>query len=188
MKSHRNTRVGQIGTWLGLLLGVATVPAQAIDMGDASVQSMQGQRLRLAVPYGSAPGQRVPVMSISVASVEAPPGFTAPSPENFVISKPEHRNVIYLQSKEPVRAPSLKLVLNVADTQPTQVAYEVAVPPMKYAAATHTDAAPSAKNARRGAKRAAAGTRAARPLAANRSAKPSSASPARTGDALFKTR
>jgi hypothetical protein len=161
---------------LSLLFGVVALPANAIDMGDASVLSMQGQRLRVAVPYGSVPGQRVPVMSISVASVEVPEGHTVPAAAAFVISKPEHRNVIFLQSREAVTAPNLKLVLKVANSDTPQVAYDIAVPPMRWAPTQVADNNPKTSKARHGSSKR-------KPMAA---AAPRSAKAPAKANSLFK--
>lgn len=115
----------------GLLLNGAA--AYAVDLGNASVMSMQGQRLKIAVPYGSAPGERVPVMRFAVQSVEALDGRPAPAASDFVISQPEFRNVVYLQSREPVAASKVKLVLSVGNDSAKQVAYDLAIPPLAYA-------------------------------------------------------
>jgi hypothetical protein len=102
---------------------------QAIDLGDASVLSQQGQRLKIAVPFGSGPAERVPLLRFQVQSVEAGEGQSAPSARGFTISKPESRNVIFLQSAETITAPNLKLVLTIAGSPNRLVAYDIAVPP-----------------------------------------------------------
>lgn len=104
-------------------------PSQGIDMGDASVLSQQGQRLKIALPYGSHVAERVPLLRFEVQSVEAGVGQSAPSARGFTISKPESRNVIFLQSKETITASNLKLVLAVAGSPNKLVAYDIAVPP-----------------------------------------------------------
>jgi hypothetical protein len=121
-------RVGLIAAAL-----LAFAPVQAIDLGNASVMSMQGQRLKIAVPYGSDPGQKVSVGRFSINSIEVPAGQSAPQADDFVISKPESRNIVYFQSRYPVTAKNLKLVLNVADGEAKTVAYDIAIPPMQYA-------------------------------------------------------
>lgn len=112
---------------------LAFAPAQAIELGNASVMSMQGQRLKIAVPYGSAPGQKVSVGRFSINSIEAPAGQSAPAADDFVISQPESRNIVYFQSRYPVTAKNLKLVLNVADDDAKTVAYDITVPPLQFA-------------------------------------------------------
>ncbi len=107
--------------------------AYSLDLGDASVMSMQGQRLKIAVPYGSKPGEKVTVLRFSIDSVETNGAKQATLANDFVISQPEFRNVIYLQSRDPVNASQVKLVLNVADSPATQVAYNLVVPPLKFA-------------------------------------------------------
>ncbi len=116
------------------LLAPLAAAAHAIDLGDASVVSQQGQRLKVAVPFGSAPGEKVPVTRFSVAAVEVPVGHRIVSAEQFVISKPENRNVVFLQSREPVDASKVTLIVKVAQSDTAQVAYDLTVPPAKYAA------------------------------------------------------
>jgi hypothetical protein len=106
-----------------------SAPSQGIDMGDASVLSQQGQRLKVAVPYGSDVGEKFPLLRFEVRSVEAAAGQSAPVARDFTISKPESRNVIFLQSKEPITASNLKLVLAVAGSPGQLLAYDLAVPP-----------------------------------------------------------
>ena len=127
--------------------------ANSVDLGDASVMSMQGQRLKIAVPYGSKVGEKVPVLRFSIESVEGNGTRENIQTNNFVISQPEFRNVIYLQSRDPVTASNVKLVLNVADNPVQQVAYDLAIPPLKFAQAqlveVGTDKKPRAKLGKR---------------------------------------
>lgn len=150
MAAKPSFSIGRLRAAFGLIAALTSLPAGAIDMGDASVLSMRGQRLRVAVPYGSTPGQKVPVMAISVGSVEVPDGYKAPDANAFVISQPENRNIIYLHSRESVTAPNLKLVLNVANSDTAQVAYEIKVPPLRYAQTALAEPGPQSKKMRRG--------------------------------------
>lgn len=138
----------------GLLAAVVSGPALAVDLGDASVMSMQGQRLKVAVPYGSAPGEKVPVMRFMVESVEASDGKSAPKAADFVISQPEFRNVVYLQSLEPVNASHVRLVLSVAEPSAHRVAYDLAIPPLAYATTPVFESAASKPRSGKRAKRA----------------------------------
>jgi hypothetical protein len=114
------------------LLSFNTVAA--IDLGDASVLSQQGQRLKVSVVYGSGPSERVPVTRFSVAEVRADGSKSAPKAELFTISAPEKRNIIYLQSKEIVRTEKIQLVMTAADTPGKKVVYDLIVPAAKSAA------------------------------------------------------
>lgn len=117
------------------LLSLASLQANAVvDLGDASVLSQQGQRLKVAVVYGSSPGERVPVTRFAVAEVSADSSTTpAPKAELFSISAPEKRNIIYLQSREVVRTDKVQIVLTAADTPGKKVVYDLIVPPAKSA-------------------------------------------------------
>ena len=118
----------------------AMTTAGAIDLGEASVMSQQGQRLKVAIPYGSAPGERVPALRFSVASATSADGRTVLSPDGFTVSKPARRNIVFLQSAEPVHARHLKVVVQVADGQPVSTSYDLQVPPASFTAIS--DAAP----------------------------------------------
>jgi hypothetical protein len=125
------------------LLSFASLQAHAVvDLGDASVLSQQGKRLKVALVYGSSPGERVPVTRFTVAEVRAD-GSTTPAPkaELFTISAPEKRNIVYLQSKEIVRTDKVQIVMTAADTPGKKVVYDLIVPPAKSAA---TEAEPLA--------------------------------------------
>lgn len=135
-------------TSLGLVCAFSAcqTQAQSVDLGDASVLSQQGQRLKLAVPFGSEPGANIPLLRFQVQSVEAGEGQRAPSAKGFTISKPENRNVIFLQSEENVSASNLKLVLAVADGSGKRVAYDIVVPPASASTvAVASQAAPAPK-------------------------------------------
>jgi hypothetical protein len=117
------------------LLSLASLQANAVvDLGEASVLSQQGQRLKVAVVYGSGPGERVPVTRFTVAEVRADASTTpAPRAELFTISAPETRNIVYLQSKEIVRTDKVQIVMTAADTPGKKVVYDLVVPPAKSA-------------------------------------------------------
>jgi hypothetical protein len=124
-------------TFATALLSIASLQANAVvDLGDASVLSQQGQRLKVAVVYGSGPGERVPVTRFTVAEVRADASTTpAPKAELFTISAPEKRNIVYLQSKEIVRTDKVQIVMTAADTPGKRVVYDLVVPPAKAASA-----------------------------------------------------
>jgi hypothetical protein len=148
---------------LASLLALATLaclpPAQAqdgkvqgIDLGDASVLSQRGQRLKIAVPYGSEVGEKFPLLRFEVQSVEAAEGQIAPTARGFTISKPESRNIIFLQSAETVNAPNLKLVLAVAGSPNKLVAYDINVPPASATTQVRDTPKPVVKKGKRKAK------------------------------------
>ena len=136
----------------GLAATAATVRAQsALDLGAPSVMSQQGQRLKIAVPYASAPGERVPVLRFSVASVVADGGARAPAAADFVVSQPERGNVVYLQSREVVSASKVRLVLAVSGPAPQQVTLDLQVPPPMAAPAENAGSDESARPVTRAA-------------------------------------
>lgn len=120
---------------------LATVPCTAaaqaaapetIDLGTPSVLSQRGQRLRIAVPFGSTPGAPVAATRFTVGAVDVPNGFEPPLAEDFVVRMPERRNVVILQSKAPMDASSASIELRVAG-QPS-VRFDVVIPPARYTA------------------------------------------------------
>jgi hypothetical protein len=122
--------------------------ASAADLGDASVTTQRGQRLRIAVPYGNAPGQRLSALRFWVESVSVPAGFKAPAPDSFTVLKPVNRNVVYLQSRDRFDAPAIQLVLRVAGDNETSATYNLAVPAARLVpVAEQAPAAPTAVKA-----------------------------------------
>jgi hypothetical protein len=117
-----------------VLSAVSFSSIAAVDLGDASVLSQQGQRLKVAVVYGSGPSERVPVTRFTVAEVRADGSAAAPKAEFFTISAPEKRNVVYLQSKEIVSTDKIQIVMTAADSPGKKVVYDLIVPPAKSAA------------------------------------------------------
>ena len=141
----------------GAVAGGNTPP---LDLGEPSVLSQRGQRLKLALPYGSAPGERVSATRFEVVSVSAAEGWRAPDPTGFEFAKPPRRNFVYLTSREPVDAPELTVVLRVADQPEGEQTWRIAVPPARAAASAVPVSAPAAVVPR--AKRGSAAGRAAR--------------------------
>ncbi len=117
--------------------------ATPIDLGEPSVLSQQGQRLRIALPYGSPPGEPVSATRFEVFSVEAPAGWTAPDPGRFTIAKPARRNLVYLQSHQTIDAPELILAVRVAGQEDGLQTWRISVPPARSASST-TEARPAA--------------------------------------------
>jgi hypothetical protein len=113
---------------------LATAAPQGIDFGDPSVLSQRGQRLALALPYGSAPGERLSVSRFEVVSVKAPDGWAAPDPAGFSLAKPARRNLIYLRSREAVEAPELAVTVRVAEQPDSLQTFTVLVPPARASA------------------------------------------------------
>lgn len=132
---------GRAAAVIGMLIAMALPgAAAAIDLGDASILSRQGQRLRIAIPFGSEPGERVAVTRFSVVSVEALGiGGEAPDPSRFSFAKPERRNVVYLRSERPVDLERLRIVVSVSglDGDGTAAAYDIVIPPAHLAPAPH---------------------------------------------------
>jgi hypothetical protein len=125
-----------LATSVTSLIGLVpfSVAHSAVDIGEASVISQQGQRLKVAITYASAPGERVPVTRFSVSDVSSESTGEVPKANQFTISQPATRNVLYLQSKEIVKIDKLKLTMVAADTPGKNVVFDLLVPPAKSAA------------------------------------------------------
>ena len=115
------------------VLSFASSAHATLDLGDASVMSQQGQRLKVAVGYGSAPGERIPVTRFSVVEIRSEAKNGLPLARNFTISQPEKRNIVYLQSRELVAADKLQLVMRSSDQPTKDVVYDLVVPPARSA-------------------------------------------------------
>lgn len=122
--------------------------AERIDLGQPSVLSQRGQRLKVAVPYGSAPGAQVSPVRIWVAAVDVPPGEIKPEARAFTVQRPERRNLVIVQSREPVTASRLTLTLKVAG-QDDASTFDLAVPPIRFAAPERPETAPAERPAAR---------------------------------------
>jgi hypothetical protein len=130
---NRLKRLAIPGLTYALLSAMSPNVIAAVDLGDASVLSQQGQRLKVAVVYGSGASERVPVTRFSVAEVRVEGSSIAPKAELFTISTPEKRNIVFLQSKEIVRTEKIQLVMTAADSPDKKVIYDLIVPPAKSA-------------------------------------------------------
>jgi hypothetical protein len=145
IKHPSNIATAFLAGTAALLSASFSTPASAeVAMGDLSVQSQRGQRLKVALPYGSGPAERVPLMRFTVEDVKVPDGFVAPSPRSFMMMQGENRNVVTMLSREPFDAPSVTMVIKVAN-QPNNAtrSFTVAVPQAQTAAyeAPEADAA-----------------------------------------------
>jgi hypothetical protein len=126
-------------TLLGLWASGAAVAA--VQLGQATVLSQQGQRLKVAVPYGTTPGERVPVLRFSIVDSAVPAGFKEVSPKSFTVSQGENKNVVVFQSREIFSAPSVKLSVRVANQDEIAQIYDLTVPANQLAT-TEAQAAP----------------------------------------------
>lgn len=147
--------------WLALA-GAAQAGPPDLDLGEPSVLSQRGQRLKLALPYGSAPGERVSATRFEIVSVVAPDGWRAPEPGAFTIAKPARRNLVFLQSDEPVDAPELTVTVRIADQPQAARTWRIVVPPARDTASADGGSAPAAARGAAPAVRAPGAERLAR--------------------------
>lgn len=113
---------------LAVVAGLYAGPANAVDPGEARVLSMQGQKLKVEIPYASAPGEPVSAVHFSVVATTAEAGQTAPVAGNFTIMQPLGSNRIILRSAEPVHADSIDLVLGMGVQPGPAVRYRLNIP------------------------------------------------------------
>ena len=103
-------------------------PVAAVDPGEARVLSLQGQRLKVEIPYASAPGEPVSVVSFSVVAAAAPTGDQTLGAGDFELLQPEASNRLILRSAEAVNADRIDLVLGLGEQPGRQVLYQLVVP------------------------------------------------------------
>jgi hypothetical protein len=112
-----------------VLLGVLiAAPAAAVEPGEARVLSLQGQRLKVEIPYASAPGEPVSVVRFSVVAAGDPSGQVTLGADTFALLQPEASNRVILRSAEPVNADRIDLVLGLGEQPGRQVLYRLVVP------------------------------------------------------------
>ncbi len=115
--------------FVGMLLLSSQAAVAEVQLGDPSVQSQRGQRLKIALPYSSNPGERVPVLRFTIDDVRVPEGFKAPSAKGFTMLQGESRNLVTLLSRETVDAPSMSMVVRVSNqTTDNNRSYVVNIP------------------------------------------------------------
>ncbi len=104
-----------------------------VQLGNASVLSQQGQRLKMAVAYDVKAGERAPLLRFTVDEVQVPEGYRKVSARGFTMTQGENSKVIFLQSAEIFDAPEVTVALRVANQPDGFRVYRVAVPPAQAA-------------------------------------------------------
>jgi hypothetical protein len=136
-------------TALGALMPIGHAIAE-VQLGDISVMSQRGQRLKLALPYGSNPGERVPLLRFTVEDIQVPDGFTAPAARGFTMMQGANRNMVILQSREKFDAPSLTMLVKVANQADGTRSYQLNVPVQSQALTDAPSATAKTTKAKRG--------------------------------------
>ena len=134
----------------GLLTGLAVAlttaaPAAAVELGQPTVLSQRGQKLKVAVPFTAARGESTSITRFAVESVSVPTGHSPLKPDQVVLAKAPDQNVLYLRSDRLVTADHVGLVLAVKDGHSQPVSYELTVPPARAALAQADGTVPRAK-------------------------------------------
>lgn len=126
---------------LAFLAMPATGAEGAIDLGEPSVLSQRGQRLKLAIPYGSAPGERVSSVGIEIVSIEVANGARAPDIKRFTTATPERRKLVFMTSAERVDAAELTINYRFIGQPGSVQRWRVSVPPALMADSTEISTA-----------------------------------------------
>jgi hypothetical protein len=127
---------------LAFLAMPATGAEADIDLGEPSVLSQRGQRLKLAIPYGSAPGERVSSVGIEIVSIEAANGARAPDLKRFTTATPERRKLVFMTSAERIDAAELTIHYRFIGQPGSLQTWRVSVPPALMADSTEISSAP----------------------------------------------
>jgi hypothetical protein len=128
-------------------LALAAMPATGaegdVDLGEPSVLSQRGQRLKLAIPYGSAPGERVSAVGIEIVSIEAANGARVPDLMRFTTATPERRKLVFMTSAERVDAAALTINYRFTGQPDSLQTWYVMVPPALMAESREISAEPA---------------------------------------------
>ncbi len=129
---------------LAFLAMPATGAEGDIDLGEPSVLSERGQRLKLAIPYGSVPGERVSSVGIEIVSIEVAKGARAPDIKRFTTATPERHKLVFMTSAERVDAAELTINYRFIGQPGSLQTWHVMVPPALMADSTEISTVPTA--------------------------------------------
>ena len=139
------------GLLTAAILALAAMPATGaqgdVDLGEPSVLSQRGQRLKLAIPYVSAPGERVTAVGIEIVSIEAVDGTRAPDVRRFITATPQQRNLVFMTSAERVDAAELTIRYRFAGQSDSLQTWRVMVPPALMAQSSEISTTPMTSRA-----------------------------------------
>ena len=135
------------GLLMASVLALSAMPvagAEAdVNLGEPSVLSQRGQRLKLAIPYGSAPGERVSAVGIEIVSIEVPDGAQAPNLKRLTIATPERRKLVFISSSERIDAAALTINYRFVGQSDSLQTWRVMVPPALMAESREISAEPA---------------------------------------------
>lgn len=98
-------------------LSATSLPASAVEspvnFGEPIVLSQQGQRLKVLLPFDTAPNDRATAVAFLVEGAEAPEGYTPPTPARFTVMRPDDSPYVIFHSTEDVNSPTLSLTVSV---------------------------------------------------------------------------
>ncbi|MDO5055772.1 MAG: hypothetical protein Q4E06_00395 [Lautropia sp.] len=96
----------------------ASLSASAVEypvtFGEPIVLSQQGQRLKVLLPFQSAPNDRATAAAFLVEEADVPATHKAPVARDFTVMRPDSSPYVIFHSKQDVHAPSIVLTVSVA--------------------------------------------------------------------------
>jgi hypothetical protein len=113
----------------------------AVEFGQPSVQSYQGQRLKIALPYSRSQGERVSLSRFSVDSVTLADGRVLDG-KKFTLMAPLNRNIVILQSPDNVYGPSVKLAMKISNQDAGASSFDLVLPAFRAAGSEANAASP----------------------------------------------
>lgn len=134
-------------------LSAISLPASAVDypveFGEPIVLSQQGQRLKVLLPFQTAPNDRATAAAFLVEKAEVQGEFKAPEPRQFTVMRPDSSPYVIFQSKQDVHAPSILLTVSVAGDEKSPYQMRLNIPAGQASGNTMLAGADSLRGARR---------------------------------------
>jgi hypothetical protein len=118
-----------------------------VNLGEPSVLSQRGQRLKLAIPYDSATGEWVTAVGIEIVSIEAADGARAPDVNRLMTATPQQRNLVFMTSAERVDSAELTIKYRFAGQSDILQTWRVMVPPALMAQSSEISKTPTTSRA-----------------------------------------
>lgn len=134
-------------------LSATSLPASAVDypvnFGEPIVLSQQGQRLKVLLPFQSAPNDRATAAAFLVEKADVPDSYRAPDPRAFTVMRPDSSPYVIFQSKQDVHAPSIQLTVSVAGDEKSPYQMHLNIPGAQASGATRLAGDGSLRGGRR---------------------------------------
>ncbi|MDO4904224.1 MAG: hypothetical protein Q4A16_01500 [Lautropia sp.] len=125
-------RQASLAALSAVALSAISLPTAAVEhalqFGEPIVLSQQGQRLKVLLPFETAPHDRATAVAFMVEKAEVPDGFRAPTPSAFTIMRPDETPYVILHSAEQLDAPNAMLTVSVAGDPSSPYQLRVDIP------------------------------------------------------------